>query len=489
MNTRVAVIGAGPSGLAAAKCALEVGLEPTVFEAKGSIGGLWNQDSGFVWPDMRTNLSKWTCSFSDFPWQEGADEFPLSSAVVRYLERYAVRFDLTRQVAFGERVIAAAPAADGWTVTTTASPHPRGPFAAVVVAAGAFARRAAPPDIDVGRFRGPVVHSGDYKKAAELAGKRVVVVGGSLSGIEVAGHLATNGTQVSILMSRPVWILPRHAPLGDMGKAPIDLMLYRRAVRGEGEEEPPAARNRRTATFFEATFGNPGAVHPALQVAVDGRPPYLVFSDRFLPEVARGAITPFCERLTAVGEDHVVTNAGRRLDADALVLGTGYAMDLSFLPDHVRALLSYDPRDQLMPFVAHRAFMHPDVGGLYFVGMYRGPYFGVIELQARWAAALIAGETPPPAADALRRGVEAEKAVRAQRPRPQYPHWDYVSFADAIAAEIGVDPLGVTSPALHRAVVEGPVIPAHYRLTGPRAAPAVAEGEILAVCRRVGVRL
>ena len=48
---RVAVIGAGVSGLAAAKCLLDEGLTPVVFEQSAHIGGIWNYDERL--PDRR----------------------------------------------------------------------------------------------------------------------------------------------------------------------------------------------------------------------------------------------------------------------------------------------------------------------------------------------------------------------------------------------------------------------------------------------------
>lgn len=41
MGKRVAIVGAGVSGLASIKCCLEEGLEPTCFERSDDLGGLW----------------------------------------------------------------------------------------------------------------------------------------------------------------------------------------------------------------------------------------------------------------------------------------------------------------------------------------------------------------------------------------------------------------------------------------------------------------
>ena len=67
-SARVAIIGAGPSGIVAAKHALEVGFDVTVFEASGVLGGQWDTTAAHsgVWPGMHTNTSRAMTAFSDF---------------------------------------------------------------------------------------------------------------------------------------------------------------------------------------------------------------------------------------------------------------------------------------------------------------------------------------------------------------------------------------------------------------------------------------
>jgi dimethylaniline monooxygenase (N-oxide forming) len=111
----------------------------------------------------------------------------------------------------------------------------------------------------------------------------------------------------------------------------------------------------------------------------------------------------------------------------------------------------------------------------------------VIELQARWAAMTLAGELPRPTPSSADEGLATERAIRALRPRPQFPHSDYVLFADSIAREIGVHPEGGEPPAVQKVVMEGPVIPAQYRLCGPRANAEIAGATVLSACRRAGL--
>jgi cation diffusion facilitator CzcD-associated flavoprotein CzcO len=78
---RVAVIGAGLCGLAAARCLLEAGLEPVVFERTAELGGLWNFNE--QWPgggtvayrSLRTNTAQLMTAFSDFPFPDDAPDY------------------------------------------------------------------------------------------------------------------------------------------------------------------------------------------------------------------------------------------------------------------------------------------------------------------------------------------------------------------------------------------------------------------------------
>ncbi|GIY97585.1 flavin-containing monooxygenase 5 [Caerostris extrusa] len=70
---KIAIIGAGPSGLTAIKSCKEEGFLPVCFERNGDPGGLWryhDEDIEGVASVMKTtiiNTSKELSAFSDFP--------------------------------------------------------------------------------------------------------------------------------------------------------------------------------------------------------------------------------------------------------------------------------------------------------------------------------------------------------------------------------------------------------------------------------------
>jgi hypothetical protein len=68
--------------------------------------------------------------------------------------------------------------------------------------------------------------------------------------------------------------------------------------------------------------------------------------------------------------------------------------------------------------------------------MYRGPFWPIIELQSRWVAAIFSGLSLIPSIPTQQLGLDMEHRIRAQQPRPQFPHGDFVGGADDLAKEV-----------------------------------------------------
>jgi dimethylaniline monooxygenase (N-oxide forming) len=178
-------------------------------------------------------------------------------------------------------------------------------------------------------------------------------------------------------------------------------------------------------------------------------------------------------------------SGGSEIQADAVIWCTGYVPDLSYFPEEVLRRLEFDGSDTLQPLLLHRCTFPAGLEHLAFVGLYRGPYFGIMELQARWACAVFSEDREPPTSAAIRRGIEEEMRIRNMSPRPQFPHGDYVNLADLIAQELDIVPDLSPASDLYDALWNGPLIPAHYRLKGAFNNPEFAREQTRKVTARV----
>src|SRR5262249_23349521 len=99
MTNSVAVIGAGPGGLVAARWLLAQGFEPTIFEQSPMLGGQWSGVAGRsgVWPTMHTNTSRILTAFGDLD-HENDLVYPSNRDILAYLNRYAEKFGLTSRM-------------------------------------------------------------------------------------------------------------------------------------------------------------------------------------------------------------------------------------------------------------------------------------------------------------------------------------------------------------------------------------------------------
>lgn len=242
--------GAGPSGLATAKTLL---LHPKgqftsvcVVDAQAAVGGLWPSSPAehlarHVHPLVLANQSRHTMHFADLSWDPDTEPVPRAWKVGQYLRRYFDRhlapcpgFRLRLRT----RVVAAEPCAGGETgwrlvLETEHGDRETAHFDHLVVASGHFGEPIIPAKALPEPLAVPVVHSSQYRDLGTLLGAtpmpskgRILVVGGQMSGVEIAGtvayHLSAaanapdglsalpgmDDLTVHHLIQRPIWVMP-----------------------------------------------------------------------------------------------------------------------------------------------------------------------------------------------------------------------------------------------------------------------------------------
>ncbi|CAE7541488.1 FMO5 [Symbiodinium sp. CCMP2592] len=466
----VAIVGAGPSGLAACKAALEEGLRPSIFEKSADVGGLWRPLEGKVWESLRTNLSKYTCAFSDFPWPKEAETFPKAAEVCRYLEHFAESLRPHLHLSCEVTAVTKDEANCGWQLTwREAGEMKQKLFKHVVVASGIF-EKAHLDLLGLDSFPGLVCHAADYRKPEDFAGKKVLVVGAAFSGADIAVDLSGSAS-VTIACGQPMWYIPRY-----LNGIPADLAFYNRKPKPKQSAEESY---RQRHQFLSQVAEMP----TALRAPSDwSRPPFVCISDHF-PEAVRAGKLSVAEKVRQVTGSTVHFSDGSSEDFQVILVATGYDLDLPFLAPEVKEAIHL-AQDQLQPVILSHAVWPPEeFSDLAFVGLYRGPYFAVLELQARWVCGVFSGRLQAPGEDSRRSSLQQAWALRNLGDRPQFPH-SYVEMAEELAELVGVHPRELESPShplhhLYPDIAEGPLLPFHYRLLGFGADPDTAQTAML----------
>ena len=255
----MALVGAGPVGLVCARWLLHYGLRPTLFEAGPEVGGVWREKGGVAWPSMTTNISRQITHFFGLELRS-TGFFPTTAEVREYLREYADRFDLLRHTRLEHLVLRTTLLPDRkWRVrfrNQSSGLEDEETFDLLVVTSGSYTKPhvplcfervlAASPD-----FEGTVHHSRDFPKLfpagnapSSLAGKNVLLVGGSYSATEIMSELIghedpkLNAKRVFWLMRRPRWLVGKWLPYEAAGGKllPHDLVQLRRSNKRAASE-------------------------------------------------------------------------------------------------------------------------------------------------------------------------------------------------------------------------------------------------------------
>ena len=211
----VAVIGAGPSGLAAVKGLLEEGHQATCFEKSNDLGGVYRYapDSVGVYESAQLTSSARITSFSDFPPPPGSPFHFKHQEYFQYLHDYAGQFGLAAHIKLQHQVNSVERLEDGtWrlkVLNMAGQKEEQYIFDAVAVCAGVHQKAVIPDIADQEIFKGKILHSGYYKVPGPFQGQNVVVVGGGESGSDIIEEVSRVAKSCSVSLRRGILVIPR----------------------------------------------------------------------------------------------------------------------------------------------------------------------------------------------------------------------------------------------------------------------------------------
>lgn len=213
----IALIGAGPSGLAGARNLQKQGVAFQGFEAHTDVGGLWNiaNPRSTVYESAHLISSKRMTEFAEYPMADSVADYPSHRDLCRYFSDFADHFDLRRHFRFGvsvERVepVDATDPNTPWRVTVRNAQGEleSAQYKGVVIANGILAEPNVPKF--EGHFAGQLMHTSQYKRASQFTGKRVLIVGAGNSGCDIAVDAVHYADQVDISVRRGYYFVPKY---------------------------------------------------------------------------------------------------------------------------------------------------------------------------------------------------------------------------------------------------------------------------------------
>ncbi len=398
---KVCIIGAGSSGIAAAKVLKDYGIAYDCFEKGSQIGGNWrygndNGMSSAYW-SLHINTSREKMAYSDFPMPSHYPDFPHHTQIIAYFEDYVRHFGCKDHIQFNTEVTHIEPQEDGSYMVRTDQGQVFN-YAAILVANGHHWKPRYPQPDFPGKFKGEVMHSHFYKTPDLFRpDKNVLIVGIGNSALDIASEAArhTRG-KVTLSTRSGAHIIPKYIfgkPLDQFGNPesasewPLywQQAIYQLILRlSRGKQETYGVPTPKRPVFSE---------HPSV-------------SQDFLSLAGHGRIQvkPNIKKLKA---DYVQFQDGSEAPVDILIYATGYEVSFPFLGPEEFPEFQIEENNNLQ---LYQRVVHPDYPNLYFIGLCQplGAIMPLAELQSIWVAKLLRGTVALPGSNYLRWKIEEE---------------------------------------------------------------------------------
>ncbi|MGB2710390.1 MAG: NAD(P)/FAD-dependent oxidoreductase [Conexibacter sp.] len=330
----IAIVGSGFSGLGMAIKLKDAGREDfVVLERAEDVGGTWQANT---YPGCQCDVPSNLYSFSFAPNPDWSQTFALQPEIWAYLRRVADEYGIRPHVRLRCEVLGAEwdEGAGRWRIETS-----RGALTARVLVAGTGGlSEPALPDIPgMETFAGPAFHTARWEHDAELAGKRVAVIGTGASAVQVIPRIQPLVGQLSVFQRTPPWIMPHPG----RSVRPRERLLFRmlpwlqRAVRGAvywGRETYVLPfkfhRLSRLPERIARAHLEKQVADPRLRAELT--PDYeigckrILMSNEYFPALQQPNVELVTSGIRELRPHAILTTDGTEHPVDAIVYGTGF---------------------------------------------------------------------------------------------------------------------------------------------------------------------
>ncbi|WP_422647390.1 flavin-containing monooxygenase [Actinoalloteichus caeruleus] len=317
-SDRYLVIGAGPAGLALAAAFRRRSISFDLVDRHHAIGGLWDRENpGTPLYDSAHFISSRTMSaFAGFPMPARYPDYPGHRLILDYLREFAAHHDVHEHFTGGRAVTSARPEpSGGWAVTFSDGRSHR--YAGLAVATGRqwTPRRPEWP----GAFDGELIHARDYDGPGRLRGRRVLVVGGGNSGVDIACDAATAAVETRLSLRRGYHVIPKYV----LGR-PADVFAAQSPPLPAWLRQAVMRRLLRLLAGRPEDYGLPAPDHRIFES-------HPILNDRILHHLGHGDVTAVPDVVALEGPEIRFTDDST-WRPDLVIQATGYRVDFPFLP-------------------------------------------------------------------------------------------------------------------------------------------------------------
>ncbi|ABS62600.1 putative flavin-binding monooxygenase [Parvibaculum lavamentivorans DS-1] len=332
----VAILGAGAAGLCMAIKLREAGIgDFTIFEKAASVGGTWRDNT---YPGSGCDVPSMLYSFSFEPKPDWSRKFAPQPEIVEYFEGVARKYDLLPRIRFNTEITEARfdEAAALWRLRAASGEE----FEANVLISGVGQlNRPAMPKIEgLNDFKGVAFHSARWNHDADLAGKRVGVIGNGASAIQFVPEIAPQVGRLTIFRRTPNWCVPKpDRPYTEREKAlfrafPWLVKLQRYLTYLTLERNYLAfVQGSWFGKLFERASLKEMESHikdPALRKKLTPDYPAgckrILLTNDWYPALARDNVHVETSHISRIAADAIVTEDGVAHPVDAIIFATGF---------------------------------------------------------------------------------------------------------------------------------------------------------------------
>lgn len=371
---KIAIIGAGCSGLTAIKTLAAAGLTDLVcFEKNARIGGNWvytaEPSHSSVCETTHIISSKAMSQFSDFPMPAHYPDYPSHRQVLAYFQDYSRHFGLEQYIRFNTEVQSAVKTGEEkWQLTLGDGSVQV--FDYLLVANGHHAIPRHP--VWKADFTGEYLHSHAFKTNQGFEGKSVLVVGAGNSGCDCAVETSRVAARVDISVRTPQYIVPKFF----MGR-PTDTFAASMQWLPRIVQDQVQRLSLRIQVGRYRQYGLPEPDFPPTRA-------HPTVNSELLDRIRHGRVTPR-PGVAAVSGRSVRFADGAKQEYDVLIAATGYKIRFPFFDP---AFINWEDATNIPLYL--RVF-HPEHPTLFFIGLVQpqGCVWPLSEAQARLVARLI----------------------------------------------------------------------------------------------------